>query len=46
MAFGIIVYLFLTQNPDILADTVAKIALAIIGGLITLATLIKRKAGE
>ena len=43
-AFGIVTFLILQQNPDILADTVAKIALAVLGGLIALATLVRERA--
>ena len=46
IAFGIITFLFLQQNPNILEDTVAKIALAILGGLIALATLVRERAGK
>ena len=43
MAFGIITFLFLQQNPGILEDSVAKIALAVLGGLIALAVLVRER---
>jgi uncharacterized membrane protein len=46
LAFAIITYLFLRENPDVLEDTVTKIALALLGALVALATLVKKKAGE
>ena len=46
LAFAIITYLFLRENPDVLEDTVAKIALALLGALVALATLVKKKASE
>ena len=46
IAFGVITFLFLQQNPDILQDSVAKIALAILGALIVLATFVRKKANS
>jgi uncharacterized membrane protein len=44
-SFAVITFLFLQQNPDVLEDTVTKIALAMLGALIALATFVKKKAG-
>ena len=44
VAFGVMTLLFLQQNPDILADSVAKIVLALLSGLIALATLVRERA--
>ena len=46
IAFGVITFLFLQQNPDILQDSVAKIALAILGALIALAIFVRKKANS
>ncbi|MBN2547983.1 MAG: hypothetical protein JXB15_02405 [Anaerolineales bacterium] len=40
--FGLIVMLFLIQNPAILADTITRIALILIGAVIELALLVRR----
>jgi hypothetical protein len=44
VAFGVIVLLFLQQNPDILQDSVAKIALAVVGAVIAVAVFVRRNA--
>ena len=41
-AFGLITFLYLTQNPTVLADTVTRIALALIGSVIMMALLVRR----
>ena len=42
IAFGVIVYVFLQENPQILANTVTRIALALIGAVIALTIWIRR----
>lgn len=46
IAFGVVTLLYLQENPDVLHDTASQIVLAIIGGLVTLALLVRKKAGS
>jgi uncharacterized membrane protein YqgA involved in biofilm formation len=42
-AFGLIVLLYLIENPAVLQDTVAKIAAILIGAVIALALLVRKR---
>jgi hypothetical protein len=42
LAFALITFLFLQTNPAILANTVSRIALALIGGVVTLAVWVSK----
>jgi hypothetical protein len=44
IAFGMITYIYLKEHPKVLANTVERIVLAILGGLVALALFIRRKA--
>jgi len=39
-AFALITFRYLQTNPDILADSVTRIALALVGGVIALASMV------
>jgi hypothetical protein len=42
MAFAVITYLYLQENPDVLNSAVERIALALIGAVIAVAIWIRR----
>lgn len=42
-AFGLITYLYLRENPAVLADTVSKIATALIGAVVALAISVRSR---
>lgn len=46
IAFGVITLLYLEDNPDVLGDTAREIAIAVIGGVVALALLIRKRAGK
>lgn len=41
IVFSVLTFSFLKQNPDILQDTVQRIVLAILAGLVSLALLVR-----
>lgn len=43
VAFSVLTFSFLKQNPYVLQDTVQRIVLAILAGLISLALLVKSR---